>query len=1390
MAFKYLFELNGVELQDVSIGATAIEKFEEPLDEGSLRLPFTIRNYEYEMLGYLKIIIEDGNSTQKILNFLIISDEVSEGSKYGEFIHEITITEYSHKYDKYLVHSLAKTKAIKDNNPAKFLYNENIVMNFPVGLTFPSRFVQNVWIPPIEVLASYYNDENITFEQVEQGYQTTYDTLNSGTRQYARVDVYLKINGVRYNLSSNSVSILLNAGDYDFEYGFVGVANGYTIPTGDTWLYKYKVRIIDRESISVLDALNLVRDTVSRFGGIESKLYFENTRMFNIDPAIESYLESIEIPQTYIQKATLRQVLNSIFLYVNAISRLYNDEVNDIDLLSMDEFNKITGSFTMNDIAGYSSSQESNQLGSKGVSWLERLLPDNRENPNIIEPSGNQFKTVRSNNIQITQDKFGLELSKTLYEPKKFYTQLEKLRIKDTSNYDYYDYYNYKIHLTPRFINKSEWSIKEQTTDFPTIETQFVFGSNVGLRENKVANIFWQQGSKYIELSDVYGYVWQQTLIQNVIREALYEQITRTPPKPFINEDDEMLINYELEFDGYDDNGILQTNVGFATLDWRYYKFNLEYITQENSTIEVDRQDLTYLDYYSELRQNQSDKLINVELASRKSYGDLQRSGVPNRTFKKYHTDLSSIYNIGSEDEDGFVITKRKFEFHNNYIIVTYNATKDHNRLSQYIGLQQEYRWSEIPQTNQIFERIEPYRDYIFLTKPNVLLIEETTKIANDYTMKLLFGNLVNDWQNSITGGKTKVTSAYIRTKEFLEEYPDDTYKYAISNPVNSFAKKGGLVFQFGFENNQIALSAVKEEGENRYNKAIRYTDDLGNMEEMWFQLSREYDITTSDSGWTEKETNDNYPLIRTNKPTGESYATFGSTSQITFQSGPSNDSLPTYDALIIKKDKSQNIKIPYQLNVIPYDYKTYVIGQEFYNENFLVKNPKQKEYQVFGTKTLVYIYDDLTPYGIFDDLKIKSGYNTALVLFNGVNVEIDTTENTFRFLSTTLTDVLNGANWAIGDELGNLYLACNDNLEGFNFFKKHFVQDLLEIGNRTISEPPIIHFDELIIEATVIGEIVTVTGIMQDIEGYVYSDSLPILGQDEYEETHAISSVSGEITYVLGEQLSLEGVITSSSNVILGQDEYEETIVVSNITAETEQYTGVIYSIEGDIYGEVIPDIGQDEYGETIVNSNIIAEISFVLGEQQSLEGVISSDVSTIIGQDEYEETILIASITAQTEQVTGVVYELDGFINSDIATIGQDEYGVTTVTGNIYGNIIQLTGSVYILEATINSSTIVKVLDYQWFPVSGQEPTVNQTCELSYDELNVRCDSSCAFVETNGYLSTIDRTTNINATCEEGASKTVCALIAENNFLCTKYDAEITYSNCEICVAVEVEE
>ena len=95
----------------------------------------------------------------------------------------------------------------------------------------------------------------------------------------------------------------------------------------------------------------------------------------------------------------------------------------------------------------------------------------------------------------------------------------------------------------------------------------------------------------------------------------------------------------------------------------------------------------------------------------------------------------------------------------------------------------------------------------------------------------------------------------------------------------------------------------------------------------------------------------------------------------------------------------------------------------------------------------------------------------------------------------------------------------------------------------------------------------------------------------------------------------------------------------------------------------------------------------------------------------------------------------------------------------------------------ATVDTSTTVKVLDYQWLPVSGQEPTVNQTCELSYDELNVKCDtqtpSSCTWDTVGGqYTSIRDRSDNVGGSCLiTPSTKTECAFLRE---YCQYYEQE----------------
>ena len=113
------------------------------------------------------------------------------------------------------------------------------------------------------------------------------------------------------------------------------------------------------------------------------------------------------------------------------------------------------------------------------------------------------------------------------------------------------------------------------------------------------------------------------------------------------------------------------------------------------------------------------------------------------------------------------------------------------------------------------------------------------------------------------------------------------------------------------------------------------------------------------------------------------------------------------------------------------------------------------------------------------------------------------------------------------------------------------------------------------------------------------------------------------------------------------------------------------------------------------------------------------------------------------------------------------------------------------------VNYEIGIKYLDYQWVSVTGQEPTVNQTCDLSYDELNVKCDtqtpSACSWVTVGGqYTSGIDLSDNVGGSCFiVPSTKTECAFLA-GQWYCQDYEAVITdydYSDCFICTAVEVE-
>ena len=1036
--FKHKFVLNGVELTNVSIGASAIGKFEEPLDEAGLHLPFTTRGYEYPMRGLLQIESEDYAGNQIEATYIILSDEVEEGSKYGEWKHNLRVMEYSGKYDSYLYHTFTYTKPLKNNNPAPFRILSDVNGEGALGFNYVVR------LQPLDIKTSYYVDESITLPQVYEAVQGT-QFVAPYYHTFTKVDAIIRIDGGSTHVLSDSPYTFTfdTAGEHYIDYGFNAVDSATVPDGGETIMYRFYVNAIARNNLSVLDAINIIRDSKP----FESKIYHEQTRLFNIDPTIEPYLASVEMPQMFLQKATMRQILNTIFSYVNAISRFYYNS-EEIDTLSMDEFNKVIGDFTIEDVVAYGSSQEASKLFNQGIVWGERVLPSSFDEETTTTPAENLYKTVRSTQIQLTDTHFSLPLETELYQPVKFFNKIEEVRLHSpVSSANDIVLSNFALDLSARFINREEWLLKLGTVNFPTTEISPLFGETLGLRENRVSNLYWQQGSKKIDLSEVVGEVVQANLVYNTINEALKEYLTRNMPEP------------QYHYDSGSGTTLLVTRYTLTTsldtpiLEERAYRdlqFQLKYITFESFPFQTHRENISNSLYYSEGRLNQNDKAMNISFASLRAHGDTQRSGVPSIQFQKIYEDYSNLLRWGMKDENDYIIVEEKFEFHNEFVKATYVATKDHNRLSLWTKVDQEYRWQEIPQSNQVFERQEIFNENVVITEPNANMLEQTTMITSN-ALNLIFGTLMNEWYHSTTGGKTKVTLSYIRTDGFLEVYPDDYYsRYLILAPVRSFGGKHGFSFVFGFDGNQVAGDAIERKdvsgAETYWNKAIRYTNLNGEFTQMWFAFVTKFlDDEFHDDGFTEQERLQNYPLSKI-----ENQEDFVTNDYVTHKSGSMDITSSTYNPLMFgKKDKSQSIKVAIQTSVFPFDYKQYVIGISFFTNNFLVNNPETEFDTVVGTPLYFYPYTNGTTYDKFTTYKIKSGYGTPILLQNGVNVSYSSGQ--FRFSSPISMTGL--TSWAIGDSLGNLYLACNYNYNGFNVSRQHFYPNEAVIGGERVAE-------------------------------------------------------------------------------------------------------------------------------------------------------------------------------------------------------------------------------------------------------------------------------------------------------------------------------------------------
>ena len=236
----------------------------------------------------------------------------------------------------------------------------------------------------------------------------------------------------------------------------------------------FQVQVEKKDNKTLYDYLMRIRNTIP----LETRKNHNNTRLFRIKEDLKERFKQVEMPQMFITQMTLRQTLNVLFQFVNSIVKIEYIKDN-IDVLDVFEFNKIVGSFEMNDIVDFKTKQDVQQYGTEIVSWLENTIEnDFRGNPNMTFPANNFFKTVRANNVQLTnnQNGFCLDLDgATLYDIHKFEVVLPKVTygpVAPSQTYLAQTVENFKLDLTARLINKAEWELKRMTNDFPNYKQE------------------------------------------------------------------------------------------------------------------------------------------------------------------------------------------------------------------------------------------------------------------------------------------------------------------------------------------------------------------------------------------------------------------------------------------------------------------------------------------------------------------------------------------------------------------------------------------------------------------------------------------------------------------------------------------------------------------------------------------------------------------------------------------------------------------------------------------------------------------------------------------------------------------------------------------------------
>jgi hypothetical protein len=624
------------------------------------------------------------------------------------------------------------------------------------------------------------------------------------------------------------------------------------------------------DRLSLLDVVVALQFTAP----VEQVSDLANTRIFAIDNDLRPILANIESPDFQFNNKNLKEILMEVFDFIDAIPRLtkiansitltadfYNDRGQ---MITEDEFYRMKR-FDIND---YSTSLDAE---------IKNLYDSYTD---IAEPSDNGYKRLSTTEGYLRETNAFLG---TLYP----IVEIESLKVKvDVSGSGIVvPTFAGELDITDYILEREEWDL--------LTNKKFTLAIDSGrYRDNTL--FFTRFSPNITNLFEVVGAVSiaetitqaKESRINNVIRDAVFKQ-----------------------------EGFVVTNFQ----DFEELEFQIVYKAQLDSRAEVKRLDTTSSKYDSQTYIGQTDNVVRADRVLDRLFKLQQLLGNAQIMTSERVTAVADLHELSDMTTDDYVLTTIEMECNKKYINAKYMWSQNYQKVSEFIGLNNEIRLYDIPRDS--FKRNIYLEDFVE--------VGLTDKGNDSIVASDGLACFMNTFSNSPNASANKPIRLFAFNSTSTVEFDGyDNETNTLIKPITSYAGGNSINFHVEFDNSTIVGNQLDLEVdglEPPLNKPIIYTDDVGRVFDFEFRFVNDIDPVDSEDLPIIDKLDLLFPLVIA----------------------------PPYR---INKDTREVFALTYALHVIPEETleNKIIVGKYLVERNNLLKSilTDNNQFEVFGTNT------------------------------------------------------------------------------------------------------------------------------------------------------------------------------------------------------------------------------------------------------------------------------------------------------------------------------------------------------------------------------------------------------------------------------------------------------